>query len=189
MDLNIIFFIGPQGSGKGTQAKILAEKLGFFHWDMGSILRQTAEQDTELGRELKDLINRGVLLEDETLYKVATSKLETIAPDMGVIFDGIPRRLGQAEFLFEFLQKQGRTKFTTVFLNVPKEETFKRLLLRAQTQGRVDDTEEAIAFRLEQYYKDTTPVLDYLKSKTEFIEIDGTPDISTVTESINNHLR
>lgn len=189
MDLNIIFFIGPQGSGKGTQAKILAEKLGFFHWDMGRILRETGAEDSELGHTVKSLVDRGVLLDDELLLKVAAAKLETIAPNMGVIFDGIPRRLGQAEFLFDFLRQQGRTKFVTIFLNVPKEETFKRLSLRAKEQHRADDTEQAIMFRLEQYYKDTTPVLDYLRSRTDFVEIDGTPDIQTVTESINKHIR
>jgi len=189
MDLNIIFFIGPQGSGKGTQAKILATKLGFFHWDMGSILRETGAEDSELGHTVKDLVERGVLLDDELLLKVASAKLSTIPKEIGVILDGIPRRLGQGEYVLNFLKKQGRTNFTTIFLNVPKEETFKRLLLRAEQQHRADDTEKAIAFRLDQYYKDTTPVLDFLKSRTNFIEIDGTPKVSTVTESINQQLR
>lgn len=178
MNLNTIFFIGPQGSGKGTQAKILAGALGFYHWDMGGILRETGQQDTELGRTVKDLIDRGVLLQDDLLLKVAQAKLETIAPTTGLVFDGIPRRIGQAEFLMNFLLQQGRTEFATVFLDIPKEETLKRLLLRAEQQHRVDDTRQAIEFRLQQYYEDTLPVLEFLKSKTHFFPIDGLPRLS-----------
>ena len=188
MNLNTIFFIGPQGSGKGTQATLLAKKLGFYHWDMGGILRDTGKQDSDLGREVKDLIDRGVLLDDELLLKVARAKLETITPETGVVFDGIPRRIGQAEFLIGFLRSQGRKDFATVFLDIPKTETLKRLLLRAQTQGRADDTQEAIEFRLQQYYDDTLPVLEYLKNESTFYTIDGLPTIAEVTENINSNL-
>ena len=160
MELNTIFFIGPQGSGKGTQAKLLAKKLGFFHWDMGSILRETASQNTDLGKNVKSLIDNGVLLQDDLLLQVASAKLETIAPETGVVFDGIPRRLGQAEYLMTFLKKQGRRNFVALHVNIPEPETMKRLLLRAEKEGRADDNEQAIRFRLEQYYKDTLPVLD-----------------------------
>lgn len=185
MDLNTIFFIGPQGSGKGTQAKLLAQKLGFFHWDMGAICRETAAQDSDFGKEVKNIINQGIYLSDEMLIKVAEHKLNTIKSDMGVIFDGIPRRLGQAKFLINFLTKQGRNNFITIFLNLPEEETFKRLKLRAEKEGRADDNEEAIKLRLNQYYEATMPVLDYLKTNTNFLEIDGTPAIEKVTKSVN----
>lgn len=184
MDLNTIFFIGPQGSGKGTQAKLLAEKLGFYHWDMGRILRETAASGTELGTTVKNLIDQGVLLEDELLLKVAAQKLDTISASEGVVFDGIPRRLGQAEFLFNYLTKQGRSNFTTIFLDIPKDETMHRLTLRAEKEGRADDTPEKIEFRLQQYYADTLPVLDFLKERTHLIEIDGRPEIQTVTNNI-----
>lgn len=184
MNLNTIFFIGPQGSGKGTQAKLLAEKLGFYHWDMGRILRETAASGTELGTTVKNLIDQGVLLEDDLLLQVAASKLDTIDPQQGVVFDGIPRRLGQAEFIMNHLTQQGRSNFTTVFLDIPKEETMHRLTLRAQKEGRADDTPEKIEFRLQQYYADTLPVLDFLKTRTHFVEVDGRPEIEQVTKNI-----
>lgn len=188
MALNTIFLIGPQGSGKGTQAKLLAKKLNFFHWDMGSILRETASSGSELGITVKNQIDQGILLEDPLLLQVASAKLDTIDPSQGVVFDGIPRRLGQAEYLLNHLKKQNRTEFVTLHINIPETETMKRLMLRAQKEGRADDNEQAIKFRLQQYYKDTLPVLDFLKASTTFYDIDGTPSIDQVTLSINQTL-
>lgn len=189
MKLNTIFLIGPQGSGKGTQAKLLAKKLNFFHWEMGGILRQVASEQTELGQEIKNLIDQGILLSDEMLYKVVDSRLSEIPKDTGIIFDGIPRRIGQAEYLLNYLTKQGRTDFVTLFINLPEDLTMQRLLNRAKIEGRADDTEEKIKLRLEQYKQDTVPVLNYLKSKTSFIEVDGTPSIETVDENVQQALQ
>src|SRR5258708_5793996 len=144
MNLNTIFFIGPQGSGKGTQAKLLAKTLGFFYWEMGGILREVAKEDSELGRDVKNLIDQGILLEDELLLRVVKSRLTQISPDQGVVFDGIPRRLGQAEFLLDFLKNQGRKDLATLFVNIPREESITRLLQRAKIENRQDDTLEAI---------------------------------------------
>ena len=185
MSANIIFLIGPQGSGKGTQARILAERLGFFYWEMGGILREVAKSDTALGKEVKEMVDNGILLPDEKLYEVVRARLAEIPTDKGVIFDGIPRRLNQAEFLFDYLQKNGRTTFVTLFIDLPKEESLSRLTLRAQKEGRADDTPEKIEKRLEQYYNNTLPVLDYLKNKTHFVEIDGKPAVEEVKKNIN----
>ncbi len=188
MNLNTIFFIGPQGSGKGTQAKLLAKKLNFFHWDMGAILREVASGDNELGKKIKALIDSGILLKDEDLYEVVQFKINQISPTQGVIFDGIPRRLGQAEFLMNYLKGQGRADFVTLFVNLPRQESLNRLSLRAQKEGRADDTPEKIEFRLKQYEQDTLPVLDYLKQQTNFFEIDGSPAVEEVTGTINQTL-
>jgi adenylate kinase len=222
MGLNTIFFIGPQGSGKGTQAKILAERLNFFYpapfdkdktpqsqknqtyptmtealksgkwsgvyWEMGGILREVAKEETELGRKVKEMVDNGILLPDDFLLQVVESRLSKISADTGVIFDGIPRRLGQAEFLINFLKNQGRKNFTTLFIDLPKEESITRLLLRAQKEGRLDDTREKIEVRLQQYYNDTLPVLDFLKTQSVFFEIDGQPSIEEVTKDINKAL-
>jgi adenylate kinase len=188
MNLNTIFFIGPQGSGKGTQARKLAQRLGFFYWEMGGILREVAAGDTEVGKKVKSLIDSGTLLQDSDLYEVVKMRLISLPKSQGVIFDGIPRRLGQAEFLFNYLLGQGRKDFATLYVSLPREESIKRLLLRAEKEKRADDTMEKIEFRLQQYNNDTVPVLEYLKGKTEFFEIDGTPDIETVSQNINQAL-
>lgn len=186
--LNTIFFIGPQGSGKGTQAKILADRLGFFYWEMGGILRSVAKEESALGRKIKGLIDSGILLSDEQLYEVVDNRLAQIPADKGVIFDGLPRRVAQAEHLMDFLLKQGRKDFTTLFINLLEDEIMKRLALRAQKENRKDDTPEKIKFRLEQYKKDTVPVLDFLKSRSEFIEISSLPPVEEVTKNINEAL-
>ncbi len=188
MELNVIFMIGPQGSGKGTQAKMLAEKLGFYSWDMGAILREQRDWKFSDGKTVGELIDAGILLNDEQVLQVAEGRLKQIDPKQGVVFDGIPRRIKQAEALLNFLMGQGRTVFTTIFLNVPREESLKRLLLRAESQGRKDDTEEAINFRLQQYEEATVPVLDYLKERSTFIEIDGRPAVVDVTNAISTAL-
>jgi len=188
MELNTIFFIGPQGSGKGTQARFLAKQLDFFYWEMGGILREVAAGNTVLGVRIKSLIDSGVLLQDDDLYQVVKMRLNEIPKTKGVIFDGIPRRLGQAEFLMDFLKKQGRETFTTLFVNLPREESLSRLLKRAEIEKRADDTREKIEYRLKQYEQETTPVLNFLKQNSEFFEVDGRPAIQQVTNNIKNFL-
>jgi adenylate kinase len=188
MNLNTIFFIGPQGSGKGTQAKILSKKLGFFYWEMGGILREVAAGESELGKKIKKLIDQGILLSDEQLYEVVDDRLSQIPKDQGVIFDGIPRRIPQAEHLMDFLQKQGRVDFATLFINLAEEQIMQRLVERGKRENRADDTPEKIRFRLEQYKKDTVPVLAYLKERSTFIEIDSRPPVEEVAQTIANRL-
>ncbi len=188
MELNTIFFIGPQGSGKGTQAKLLAKRLGFFYWEMGGILREVAKDGNELGNKVKGLIDAGILLDDDLLLQVVKKRLGAIPLGQGVIFDGIPRRLSQAEFLLDYLKKIGRTNFVTVFIDLPKEKSIARLLKRAEIEKRDDDTLEKIEFRLKQYYQETLPVIDFLKQHTRFFEIDGSPSIEEVDRQTNKAL-
>lgn len=188
MDLDVLFFIGPQGSGKGTQARIIAERLGFYHWEMGAILREEAKIDSEFGRHIADLINNGHLLDDADLLEVITDKLETMPRATGIIFDGIPRRIGQAQFLLDYLQAHGRHKFGTIFLDIPFDVSVNRLLERAHHEFRQDDTEEAIRNRLALYEKETLPVIELLRKETHLYDIDGTPPIPEVTKLINTAL-
>lgn len=183
-----IFLIGPQGSGKGTQAKFLAEKLNFFYWEMGGILREIAKTNTDLGKKIKELIDRGQLLSDEELFEVVDEKLKTLPEGQGLIFDGIPRSIPQAEKLLEFLKQQGRKNFATLYISLPESESVARLLKRAEIEKRADDTEEKIKYRLEQYKTRTLPVLEHLKTSTIFFEVDGTPAIETVKEKIYQDL-
>jgi adenylate kinase len=184
MEFDVIFIAGPQGSGKGTQGRKLAERLGFLFWDMGKVLRGISVEDSELGKKVS-VINHGTLLSDEIIIEVLKDRLPSVLHDKGVIFDGVPRRLGQAKFLVEFLRSQGKDKMATLFVDVPREESIRRLLLRAQHETRVDDTPEAIETRFRFYDEAMKPAKDYLKDHTTFISIDGTPTPDQVAANID----
>lgn len=189
MHFDTIFIIGPQGSGKGTQARLLAEKYNLFYWEMGRVLRDLAQEQTPLAKQVNDLINKGVLLGDDLLLSVFKDRMNAIPAEQGVIFDGIPRRIGQAEFVLNFLREQGRADIATLFIDIPREESVNRLLLRSQKEGRQDDTKEAINLRLDQYEQDTVPVLDYLRQNSTFIAIDGRPPVAEVAAAVEEALK
>ncbi|MDQ3018747.1 MAG: nucleoside monophosphate kinase [bacterium] len=183
-----IFMIGPQGSGKGTQGRVLAETLNYFYWEMGGILREEAKKETPFGRKVKSLIDAGHLLEDDELYRILNTELPEVIKHKRLLFDGVPRRVGQGVFLIHYLQQNGFTKFATVHIDVPKEESIKRLSERAHHEFRADDTPEKIAYRLEVYEKETLPVLKFLHGIGDMYTIDGTGSIDDVKTRINSAL-
>ncbi len=185
-DFDTILIAGPQGSGKGTQSELLAKKTGFLYLSMGGMLRELLA--TSANKELVEkvsVINQGVLLTDEIIIEVIKEKLNSLSPTQGVIFEGIPRRVGQADFLLSFLSSQGRKQPVTILINIPHDESVKRLLLRAQKEGRMDDTPEGIETRLKYYDEASRPTMEYLKTRTRYIEIDGTPSIDEVENAID----
>ena len=188
MDFKAIIFIGPQGSGKGTQAKLFAEKLGFFYLGTGAMLREIATHHDELGNKVGEIINQGKLLDEATIFEIVEKKVAVIPAGQGIVFDGIPRRMIQAEHLMDILKAAHRDCVATIFLALPHDESMNRLTKRATIEGRKDDTREHIEFRLEQYERETVPVLDYLKKTTHFFEIDGTPPPDEVTREITKAL-
>lgn len=192
MDFQIfdaIFMLGPQGSGKGTQGKVLAKKINFYYWEMGAILREEAKKDTPFGRKVKGLIDAGHLLEDDELYRILQTELPEVIKHKRILFDGVPRRVGQGAFLIHYLTQNGFNKFATVHIDVPKDESIKRLLERAHHEFRTDDTPEKIAYRLDLYEKETLPVLKFLKGVGEYYLIDGVGTVEEITERIDKALR
>lgn len=212
MNTSTYIFIGPQGSGKGTQAKFLVQKLDAEFVEMGGLLREISSQDTEFGKHVKELIDNGILLTDADIEKILTEKLSKIDASKKIVFDGVPRRIGQAEFLLKTLSDIGRTDIATIYVSLPREETFKRLSLRRVCEVckspailnadpnqvcekcggkliiRKDDTPEAIGKRLDLYENETLPVVDLLKERTRLVEIDGDQPIEKVRTDINQAL-
>lgn len=184
-NFDIIFMTGPQGSGKGTQGKRLAAKLDFFSWDTGAELRAIAATDTQLGHEVSAIINGGQFVSDEMLIEIMKERLPLIPEGKGIIFDGVPRRMGQAEYLLHYLKSQNRKGMVTIFIDVPREESVKRLLLRAKTEGRADDTPEGIGKRLKFFEEVILPVMEELKKETRYLVIDGRPSVDEVEKSID----
>lgn len=179
-----IFVLGPQGSGKGTQARMLAEKLGFLLWDTGAVLRKNADVVTASGMRAGEILKVGRLFTDEELLSVVKRELENLPREKGIVFDGIPRRVGQAEFLLDMLKARGQVRLATVLIDIPKEESRSRLLLRARKEGRSDDTPHAIECRLAEYEASTVPTLGLLRTRTNLFEIDGRPSIDIVKGSV-----
>jgi len=183
-----IFMIGPQGSGKGTQGRLLAEKIGFFYWEMGGILREEAKKDTPFGRKVKSMIDAGHLVPGDDLFRVLQTELPEVIRHQRVLFDGVPRMVAQGVYLLHYLQQNGFNKFATVHISIPEEETIKRLTIRAHHEFRVDDTPEKIKYRLELYKKETEPVLQLLQSIGQLYHVDGVGTVDEVTARIDQAL-
>jgi adenylate kinase len=184
MDFDVIFIAGPQGSGKGTQGKKLADKLGFLFWGMGVMLREIQAEHSPLAAQIVAL-DRGMLLPDAIIIEILKDRLSKIPAVQKIIFDGVPRRLGQADFLVSYLREHGYKAMATIFIDLPREESMKRLLHRAEHEDRVDDTPEAIETRFKYYDTEMLPTLNYLKQETKFFEIDGSPSADEVEKNID----
>lgn len=190
MKYDAIFVLGLPGAGKGTQAKVLAEKLGFFYWEMGGIIREFATHDTPDGRRVKELHDSGVLFQDADLYPILLEKIKEVPENNGIVFDGMPRRLTQAEFITKYLREERKKEnLATVYLNLSIEECKMRLLKRVrQGETRADDAPEKNEFKIRQQNEELAAVLPYLREHTVFYEIDDRPPIEEVTELIDRAL-
>ncbi len=172
--LNIILF-GPPGSGKGTQAENLVEKYNLKHISTGDLLREEKAKETPLGLEAKKFMDQGLLVPDEVVIGMISSKLDEQADKVkGFIFDGFPRTVDQAEALDKLLDFKEITIAQVLALNVSEEELVKRILNRGKTSGRADDMDEAtIRQRVTEYENKTAPVADYYGKQNKLIRIPG----------------
>jgi adenylate kinase len=160
-----VLLLGPQGSGKGTQAAKIAGTYGLAHIATGDMIRQIKEQPTELGRELKAVYDRGDLVDDDLMIRLIRSRLDRGDTLPGVVLDGFPRTLVQAEALDELLRDLDRSIDVVFDLQVPdRGQLLDRLLRRAAADGRTDDTPQAIERRLELYERETAPLGEYYRS-------------------------
>ncbi|MBU2575522.1 nucleoside monophosphate kinase [Patescibacteria group bacterium] len=177
----IIILLGPQGSGKGTQAKKIANKLDIQYLEAGKLLRNEIASGSERGIYISSLINKGTLLPDEYISKFMEEKITlAVKESNGIIVDGFPRRQGQAD-AFEKIIKPTHV----ILIDISDEESMNRLMLRAKIENRIDDTEERIKHRLEQYHSDTEPLINRYDKQGILHRIDGTPDIPEVEKSIS----
>ena len=158
--------MGPQGSGKGTQAKRIAGDYGIPHIATGDIIRALKEQDSDLGRELEAVYDRGDLVSDDLMIRIIEDRLEQDDAQDGFILDGFPRTMPQAEAFDAMLRDLDRKLDIVLEFQLRDRETLKRRLLqRAAEEDRSDDTPEAIARRLELYYEQTEPLVEYYRTR------------------------
>jgi adenylate kinase len=180
--------LGPQGAGKGTQAKRISAEYGTPHIASGEILRAEMAAGTDLGRRVKDVYDRGDLVSDELMIELIRTRLEQPDTEPGFVLDGFPRTTVQAEALDTMLADLGRT-FSVVFvLQIPDAVAFERLRRRAQLEGREDDTDEAISRRLENYHRETEPLIEHYRVRGNVVTIHGDRSENEVFAEIQSAL-
>ena len=170
--LNIVIF-GAPGSGKGTQSERIVEKYGINHISTGDVLRAEIKNGTELGKTAKGYIDQGQLIPDELMIDILGSVFDSFKDSKGVIFDGFPRTIAQAEALKKMLAERGQDVSVMVDLDVPEEELMVRLIKRGKDSGRADDNEETIKKRLHVYHSQTAPLIDWYKNEKKYQHING----------------
>ena len=170
--LNVVIF-GAPGSGKGTQSEFIIKKFGVNHISTGDVLRAEIKNNTELGKTAKGYIDQGQLLPDELIIDILASVLDSFKESKGVIFDGFPRTIAQAEALKAMLKERKQEVSVMLDLEVPEDELMTRLIKRGQESGRADDNEETIKKRLTVYHSQTSPLIDWYKADGKYQHING----------------
>jgi adenylate kinase len=181
--LNIALF-GPPGAGKGTQSEFLTKKYNLYYISTGDLLRKEMSGKTKLGLEAQSIIASGGLVPDEIIVQIIEKTITDNPGSNGFLFDGFPRTYIQAYILEGLMIKLHTSLNCLISLNVPEEESVKRLMNRGLTSGRSDDNELVIRNRLKEYNDKTLPVLQFYRDRGIYVEIDGTTSIETVHEQI-----
>ncbi len=183
--LNIVIF-GAPGSGKGTQSENLIEHYKLFHISTGDVLRDHIRRGTELGKTAKQYIDQGQLIPDELMIGILAQVIDDNKEQAqnGVIFDGFPRTIPQAQALESLLNERDTCVSAVVGLEVPEQELIDRLVKRGQMSGRSDDNEETIKKRLAVYHNQTSPLQEFYKEKGLYHAIKGIGTIDCIFEDI-----
>ena len=181
--LNIVIF-GAPGSGKGTQSERIVEKFGINHISTGDVLRAEIKNGTELGKTAQGYIDQGQLIPDELMIDILASVFDSFKDSKGVIFDGFPRTIAQAEALKQMLADRGQEVSVMLDLEVPEEELMTRLIKRGKDSGRADDNEETIKKRLVVYHSQTAPLIDWFKKEEKYQHINGVGTMDSIFADI-----
>jgi adenylate kinase len=179
-----LLLIGPPGSGKGTQGQLLCEHYGLAHIAAGDLLRAEVEAGTPLGKEVADYLDRGELVPDELVIGLIMPLVGEAVEKGGYVLDGFPRSVGQALVARSMAEELGATPDAVVYLEVPRDELVQRILARAKSEGRSDDTAEVIHNRLEVFDDATHPLVDYYRSRGLLHVIDASLSEEEVTAQI-----
>src|SRR6266487_2326293 len=181
---NLILF-GPPGSGKGTQSEKLISRYNFKHLSTGDLLRSDIQNQTPLGLEAKNLMDKGHLVPDEVVIGMISSALDSNPHTNGFLFDGFPRTSAQAEALDQLLELKKTSIAVMLALNVSEEELVKRLMKRGETSGRSDDTNEnVIRARITEYRNKTAVVADYYYNFDKVVMVKGEGTVDEIFRSL-----
>ena len=186
--MNVIIF-GPPGAGKGTQALHLVNKFSLHQISTGDLLRNEVKNNTDIGRDIENIISKGDFATDEIVKKLIKNAIFDPQNKNKLIFDGYPRSLSQAKILEDLLHNSNQKIDFIFFLNVKKETIIKRIEKRKFLEKRSDDDLNTILKRYETYMETTKPVLDYYSSHQNYHEIDGSMKIEEITSKIEEILK
>ena len=179
-----IVLLGPPGSGKGTQAARLVEHLGIPHISTGALLREAAENGTELGLQAKAIADKGELVPDDVVLGMLEERLNQSDVENGFILDGYPRNLAQAKALEGVLERLGQPADEAILIDIDAEQIVKRIAKRAKEEGRADDTEETVRNRLRVYAEQTAPVADFYAERGLLTRVMGDGPIDEILQRI-----
>ena len=188
--MNLILF-GPPGAGKGTQAKILQDRLGLVQLSTGEMLRAAVAAGTELGKRCKAIMDRGDLVPDEVVIGIISERLDKPDCAKGAIFDGFPRTVAQAKALDAMLLGRHSRIDSVIELKVDDEAMIGRMESRIRENpgaARADDTPETLRNRLAVYHKNTAPLLDFYQGQGKLFSVDGMAPIARVSEAVGKVL-
>jgi len=181
--LNIVLF-GPPGSGKGTQSEKVIEKYGLVHISTGDLLREEVAAQTELGKQAREIMDKGELVSDRIVIGMIRNKIDENQGGNGFIFDGFPRTVDQARELRKALTDYDERVSVMISLEVNRDELVKRLLKRGEESGRSDDNLETINNRIDVYNRQTIPVTYYYKKMRKHAAVDGTGSVDKIFDRI-----
>ena len=186
--MNIVLF-GPPGAGKGTQAKLICEKYFLNHLSTGDLLRKESSKETSLGIQIKNTINDGKLVSNETTIELIKKFMnENKNNNKGFLFDGFPRNKKQAELLDHLMESINEKILCVILLNVNEDVLKERIMNRSTTEGRSDDNLETLSKRLHTYSFETEPLIEYYSSQNLVRKVHGTGEISDINQGINSHI-
>jgi len=184
-----ILLLGPPGSGKGTQGKLLSERLGVPAISTGDILRQAVKDGSALGQKAQAIMATGELVPDDLIVNLIRERIAREDSVAGFILDGFPRTVAQAEALETMLSGNGDGLSAVLNFSVPEPELVERMLQRAKAEGREDDRPETIRERLRVYREKTEPLIGYYRKKNLVAEVAGVGTIPEITARVDNALR
>ncbi len=180
---NFILF-GPPGSGKGTQSVKIAGNYNLAHISTGDIFRRNIREKTPLGVQVQEIIEKGELVPDALLVQILADAMDSFNGVEGFVFDGFPRTLQQAHDLDKLLKERNEEVSLVLALEVNDDEILKRLLKRAEIEGRKDDTREVIENRIRVYNEQTQPLIDHYKKTGKFTAVNGIGSVDEIFNSI-----
>jgi adenylate kinase len=189
MSAQRLLLLGPPGAGKGTQAVRLAEELGIPQISTGDMLREAVAAGTPLGRAARAVMERGELVSDDIVIGIARERLLADDARNGFVLDGFPRTVAQAEALDRLLAEQGVRLERCVALVVDEDAIVKRLLRRAEIEGRSDDNESTIRNRIRVYREQTAPLVQHYRARGVLAEVDGMGGVDEVAARVRGALR